>query len=83
MDVQSCPCYLQHGHRLGAIDSGEVDQELIKGISCFQIVEEVLHRDTRGSEYGHTALNPWIPVYDWFFHSFSFPRSPAMVGPNP
>ena len=80
MHVQSFPCHLQRGDRLGAIDSGEVDQELIKGISCFQIVEEVLHRDARGSEYGHSALDPGIPVYDWFFHSF--PRSFAMASPT-
>ena len=69
MNVQSCPCHLQHGDRLGAIDSGEVDQELVKGVSCFQIVEEVLHRDARGSEDGNTTLDPGIAVYGWFFHS--------------
>ena len=69
MHVQSGTCHLQHGNRLGPIDSGEVDQELIEGVSCLQIVEEVLHRDARGSEYGHSALDRGIPVYDWFFHS--------------
>ena len=64
MNVQSCPCHLQHGDRLVAVDSGEVDQELVKGVSCFQIVEEVLHRNARGREYGHTALDSGIPVYD-------------------
>ena len=70
MHVQSFSCHLQRRDRLGAIDSGEVDQELIKGISRFEIVEEVLHRDARGNEYRHSAQDLGIPVYDWFFHSF-------------
>ena len=73
MNVQSCPCHLQHGDRLGAIDSREVDQELIESVSCFQIVEEVLHRDASGREHGDATLDPGIRMYNMLFHN-SAPR---------
>ena len=68
MNVQSCSRHLERGNRLDAIDSREVGQELIEGVSCFQIVKKVLYRDARCREHGHTALDPGIPLDDWFMH---------------
>ena len=54
--------------RLGSIDGGKIEEESVERLTCFQVVEEIFHRNTSSREHRHSTLNFGIRVEGSFYH---------------
>ena len=52
MRDEAVACELERRLGLNSAHRGEVDQKLRKRMTCFEVIEAALYRDTRADEYG-------------------------------
>ena len=68
MHLQRFSCRLQGCDCLRTVDSGEIEQKLLQGLTGLQIIEEILHGNAGAGEYRHTTLNARMLVNRLLFH---------------
>jgi hypothetical protein len=64
-----CISHLQNFDRLFSRDGGEIVEELVKRLASFEIVEQILNRNTCTEEHRCSSEQFRIAMYDMPFHA--------------
>jgi len=81
-DLTGCDGFLallESVHRHLTADSGEVVQEVMEGVTTFEVVEEGLKRNSRTAEHGFAAEDPGVRQITDSMESVSRNRLPPLL----